>query len=261
MGDETYWGHHGTTAGEACVYVGVVPLILAFVGLVAAPRERVLGPWRLVAALTLGLATMPGWWPDGFYFLLHLPGVGLVPRPGALHAADRPGPGAVRGPGARPGPVGLTAAVLGRAALAVAFGGLAWAWSILAAQGAEFRAAMGAIRSSRGSPGRPSPGRWAWWRSSPGGADASGRGAPVALAGLELGVLFFAGPTWWGWAVRLSESSPVLRRLAETGETGLVAGRLLNVPVVAGLTTAFPDLGIMPPPPNYLIEVREAPPG
>ena len=76
MGDETYWGHHGTTAGEACVYVGVVPLILAFVGLVAAPRERVMGPWRLVAPLTFALATMPGWWPDGFYFLLHLPGVG-----------------------------------------------------------------------------------------------------------------------------------------------------------------------------------------
>ena len=56
--------------------MGVVPLILAFVGLVAAPRDRALGPWRLVAPLALALATMPGWWPDGFYFLLHLPGVG-----------------------------------------------------------------------------------------------------------------------------------------------------------------------------------------
>ena len=74
-------------------------------------------------------------------------------------------------------------------------------------------------------------------------------------------MLFFAGPTWWCWAVRLSESSPVLRRLAETGETGLVAGRLLNVPVAAGLTTAFPALGIVPPPPNYLLEVTTRPPG
>src|SRR5262249_51672132 len=44
---DAYWGHQGTTSGEACAYVGVVPLILAFVGYVAAPRDRALTPWRL----------------------------------------------------------------------------------------------------------------------------------------------------------------------------------------------------------------------
>ena len=76
-GTEDYWSHHGTTAGEACVYVGVVPLILAFVGWIAAPRDRATAPWRLVAPLALALATMPGWWPEGFYLLLKLPGIGM----------------------------------------------------------------------------------------------------------------------------------------------------------------------------------------
>jgi hypothetical protein len=41
-----YWASFGTTTGEACAYVGVVPLILAFTGWVAAPRDRILTPWR-----------------------------------------------------------------------------------------------------------------------------------------------------------------------------------------------------------------------
>ena len=36
---QEYWAHRATTAGEACVYVGIVPLILAFVGL-ARPGPR-----------------------------------------------------------------------------------------------------------------------------------------------------------------------------------------------------------------------------
>src|SRR4029077_9385397 len=71
----------------------------------------------------------------------------------------------------------------------------------------------------------------------------------------------FLGPVRWAWAVRLPESSPVLRRLAQRPEVGLVASRLLNVPVDAGLTTAFPTLGITPPPPNYLLEPAMRPPG
>jgi hypothetical protein len=49
--------------------------------------------------------------------------------------------------------------------------------------------------------------------------------------------------------------------MAAAGDSGLVAGRLLNVPVDAGLTTAFPNLGIVPPPPNYLLEPAMRPPG
>jgi hypothetical protein len=90
-----------------------------------------------------------------------------------------------------------------------------------------------------------------------------GTWAPVALATVELGVLFFVGPVEWDWSVRLPESSPALRRMAEATEhePGLVASHLLDVPVLAGLTTAFPMLGIIPPPPNYLLEPAMRPPG
>ncbi len=74
-GDD-YWFRLKTFAGEACAYVGVVPLILAFVGWVSTRRDRTLTAWRLVAPLSMVLATMPGWWPAGFDMLLHLPGLG-----------------------------------------------------------------------------------------------------------------------------------------------------------------------------------------
>ena len=83
---------------------------------------------------------------------------------------------------------------------------------------------------------------------------------PVALAAIELGVLLFIGPVWW-CEVRLPGDSPVLSRLAESKDVGLVGGRLLNIPVSAGLTPAFPSLGITPPPPNYLLEAATCPPG
>jgi hypothetical protein len=53
----------------------------------------------------------------------------------------------------------------------------------------------------------------------------------------------------------LPEESPMLRRLAAEPGVGLVAGRLLNLPVDVGQTPAYPTLGITPPPPNYLLEV------
>ena len=88
------------------------------------------------------------------------------------------------------------------------------------------------------------------------------RRAPVGLAAVELSALFFLGPVEWDWSIRLSESSPALRRLAEADREapGLVANHLLDVPVLAGLTTAFPSLGIIPPPPNYLLEAATRPP-
>jgi hypothetical protein len=41
----------------------------------------------------------------------------------------------------------------------------------------------------------------------------------------------------------------------------LIAGRLLNLPVVSGMTTSYPNFGITPPPPNYLLESSVSPPG
>ena len=41
---------------------------------------------------------------------------------------------------------------------------------------------------------------------------------------------------------------------------GRIAGRLENLPVLAGETTAYPYLGIAPPPPNYMLEAATLPP-
>jgi hypothetical protein len=262
-GPEEYWGHHGTTAGEACVYVGVMPLILAFVGLVAAPRDRALAPWRLVAPLALALATMPGWWPEGFYFLLKLPGVGMFRAPARYTLLTSLGLVLLAGRGLDLGRSVSPRRFWGGLALAVAFGGLAWAWSLRVAQGAEYRAALGDATIVWRFVGTGLA--WALglsaivaWRLG-----RVGTWAAVALAAVELSVLFFVGPVEWDWSVRLSESSPALRRLADADaqEPGLVASRLLDVPVLAGLTTAFPTLGIIPPPPNYLLEAATRPPG
>ena len=58
--------------------------------------------------------------------------------------------------------------------------------------------------------------------------------APILLTALELGGLFFTGPVSWRWMVRLPEASPLLRHLAALPDVGLVGGRLLNLPVIAG---------------------------
>jgi hypothetical protein len=257
-GDD-YWAHHKTISGEACAYVGVVPLILAFVGWFAAPRDRTLTAWRLIAPLTMALATMPGWWPAGFDMLLALPGLGWFRAPARYTLLTSLGLALLAGRG-------LDRSIVrrrfwGGLALAVAFGVAAWIWSIFWSQGADFRRGLGADTMDT----RFATAGLAWalgllaivgWRLG-----WLGEWAPVSVAVLELGPLLFVGPSWWGWKVRLPESSPVLQRLAELPDVGLVGGRLFNVPVDAGLTTAYPNLGITPPPPNYLLEPAMRTPG
>jgi hypothetical protein len=84
-----------------------------------------------------------------------------------------------------------------------------------------------------------------------------GRAGPwwvVGVAAVELGLLYYHGVVEWGWAVRLPANSPALTALAREPDVGLVAGELGNIPVRLGLTPAFPYLGIIPPPPNYLLQ-------
>lgn len=249
-GSDRYWVRRVTTADEACLYVGTVPLVLAFVGLIAR-RDRALAPWRLLAPLGFILATMPRWWPDGFWALLHLPGFGHFRAPGRYTLLTCLGLSLLAGRGfdrlvsARRFWTGL--------ALAAAFGAVAGAWGYswlfrpdvrlwlgdhdrayhLAAGAVAWGVALAAVVA------------WRMGRLGPWG--------PFAAAAVELGLLYYHSPTPWGWSVPLPQGSPALRRLMQEPEVGLVAGRLLNIPVRAGLTTAYPDLGITAPPPNYLL--------
>ncbi len=254
---DSYWGHQGTMPGEACAYVGVTPLILAWIGLVA-PRDRALAPWRWLAPITLALATMPGWWPDGFLLLLQLPGIGWFRAPArytlvtSLALALLAGRGVDAAIPARRRAFGLCLAGL--------FGAGAWAWSVSWSGQAEFRAGLGPDTF----PLRFTAAAAAWMLGAWAVLAAWHRprivGALVATATVELVPLLYLGPAAWYWRLPLPQSSPVLKALTNLPNVGLVASRLLSLPASCDLTPAFPNLGITPPPPNYLLEAARLAP-
>jgi hypothetical protein len=249
---DTYWGRQGTIAAEACAYAGIVVWALAFVGAVAATRRDILKPWRVIVPLSIALATMPGWWPDGFLLLMQLPGLGWFRAPGRYTLLTSLGLALLAGRG-------LDRSITPRRfwtgfILAVVVGALAWAWSIYWTNGADFRASLLArtlaIRFAAAGL------LWVFalaaviaWRQN-----WLGAWAPLAVATFELIVLLFVGPVEWVWDDRSPLESPVLRRLAQMHGVGLVAGRLQDLPVEAGKIAAYPYLGITAPPPNYLLE-------
>ena len=256
---DAYWGAHQTISGEACAYIGVVPLMFACVGWVAFRRDRALAPWRVILLAAFALATMAEWWPDAFFVLLKLPGIGWFRAPARYTLLTSFGLVLLAGRGfdhaiaARRFWLGLTVAIL--------FATVASAWSIRLAGTVDFRAGMGAntlpIRFAAAG------GVWilgllavAGWRSR-----AVGAWAPLSITILELGILFSSGPIAWRRSIHLPEESPVLQKLATLPNTGLIAGRLQNLPVDAGRPTSYPYLGISPPSPNYLLEASTVPPG
>jgi hypothetical protein len=253
-----YWGQYGASPVEACTYVGIVPLVLSSVGLLAARRNQALNAWRLIVPLTLAVATMPGWWPDGFLALLQLPGLGWFRAPARYTLLTSLGLALLAGRGldntitARRFWIGLT--------LAIGTGAVAWAWSLHWTAQVAFQTGPG----TNSLPARFAATAVAWglgsaaiiaWRF--GRLSSS---VVLFVTALELGALFYVGPVRWDWATRLPAESPVLQRLAKLPDGGLIAGRLLNLPVVVDRTTAFPSLGITPPPPNYLLESATLPP-
>ncbi len=256
---EIYWAQHGTTAGEACAYVGVVVLLLAFVGAAAALRHRGLAIWRVIVPLSLVLATLPGWLPDGFILVSQLPGIGWFRAPARYTLLTSLGLALFAGHG-------LDHAITrqrfwGGLALAVLVGAFAWAWSIKWASAslvqASFQADTIALRFATVG--------LAWvlglaaiigWRFKQVGA-----WAPLSIAALELSGLYYTGSVEWHWAIHLPSASPVLTKLAALRGAGLIGGRLLNLPIYAGQAVAYPNIGITPPPPNYLLESTMKPPG
>src|SRR5262249_25581834 len=147
--------------------------------------------------------------------LLQLPGIGMFRAPARYTLLTSLGLVLLAGRGLDVGRSASPRRFWVAFGLAIAFGAAAVAWSAFVAQGAEFRAAMGettiAIRFAATAV------TWALglvavvaWRRRTVGA-----WAPVGLAAVELSTLFFLGPVEWDWSVRLSESSPALRRLVE----------------------------------------------
>ncbi len=249
-------------AGEASAYAGIVVFILAFVGAAATTRGEVLRPWRVLVPLSIALATMPGWWPDGFLLLMQLPGLGWFRAPARYTLISSLGMALLAGRG-------LDRRIDSQRfwrgfAIAIILGALAWGWSIYWTTGSDFRTSL----MSKSIVTRFAAAGVVWflavvtiiaWRQKWLGAWAPHL---TVAAVVELAVLVFVGPVVWVWNDKPLEDGPVLKKLAKIEGVGLVGGRLQDLPVSAGNTTAFPYLGITAPPPNYMLEsVGNPPPG
>ena len=138
---DPYWGRFATARGEACAYAGIVPLVLACVGWVSTPRCRALTPWKGMVLISLALATMPGWWPDAFFLLMQLPGLGWFRAPARYTLLTSLGLALLAGQG-------LDSDITSRRfhrglALAILIGTAAWGWSIYWARRPDFQSGMG----------------------------------------------------------------------------------------------------------------------
>ena len=115
-------------------------LILAFVGIIASRRSGGIAPWRLIVPLSLALAMMPVWWPDGFFLLLQLPGIGWFRAPARYTLLTSLGVALLAGRGLDHS---LTPRRFwGGLLLAILVGTAAWGWSIHWSREASFRACV-----------------------------------------------------------------------------------------------------------------------
>jgi len=249
--EHPYWFAQGTTGYEACLYVGTIPLLLAFVGL-ATRHDRSLAPWRIIVPISFALATMPRWWAAGYEAVLHVPGLWYFRAPGRYTLITGLGLALLAGRGFD---LGLSTQRFSRGvALAGVFGAAALAWALYWSQMPEYQAALGTARVGRFL----GLAAIAWgsgfialvaWRLR-----LVGPAVPFLLAATELGILYYQGTTAWGWSVDLPDQSPVLRTLAAETNVGTVAGNLHDLPVRVGRAPTYPYLGMRLPLPNSALE-------
>ncbi len=248
--EDPYWYGQQTTGFEAALYVGTIPLILAFVALAARPSGRATMPWRLLIPVTFALATMPRWWPQGYLYLLAVPGVGYFRVSARYTLLTSLGVALVAGEGLDR-TISPARFRLGLAA-AIVSGGCAASAAALWASRADVH-----LRSTFGIPDGFLWALLAWaiapavvlaWR-----AGRIGGWAPLGAAALELGILYYAATTQWGWSIAIPAESPVLSELTRQESLGLVGGDVVNLPLRAGLATAFPYIGFAHPDANKVL--------
>ena len=239
--EDPYWIGQQTWGYEAALYVGTIPVILGFIGLCGRSRSRSAALWRLLVPASFALATMPRWWPQGYLYLLSLPGLGFFRAPARYTLLTSLGLALLAGEGFDTAisklrfRLGLSASLAFAGCAAVAallwagrsdvhlvsvlggtFNGFAWA-------GLAWFVALITVLA---------------WR-----LQKLPSWAPVIALTIELGIQFYASTTEWGWAIVLPEQSPVLTELVGRSPAGLVGGESQNLPVRVGLGTAFPYLG------------------
>jgi hypothetical protein len=255
--EDPYWFGQQTWGYEAALYVGSGPLIFAFIAALGRPASRSAAIWRILVPLSFLLGTMPRWWPAGYLQLLALPGIGYFRVPARYTLLTSFGLALLAGEGFN---TSVTTARFRRGLLigALFAGGAAFAayrWTLR--PDVHLQALWGPI------PGGLVFGMLAWaitllsvlswrWRRLP-------AWAPLLATCVELGILFYLGTTQWGWAVSLPEQSPVLSELRQRSPAGLIGGETENLPVRAGLATAYPYIGFSLPRPNDILKSTQTP--
>jgi hypothetical protein len=239
--EDPYWFGQQTWGYEAALYVGTIPVILAFIGLCGRPTSRSAGLWRLLVPASFAIATMPRWWPQGYLQLISLPGVGYFRAPArytlltSLGLAVLAGEGFGEAVSKRRFRLGLSASLVFACCAAV----VAFLWT--GRRDVRLVSVLGGMTDGFVWAGL------AWfialiavlaWR-----LQKLPSWAPMLVLGIELGILFYASTTQWGWAIVLPPQSPVLTEFVGRSPTGLVGGETENLPVRVGLGTAFPYLG------------------
>lgn len=243
--EDPHWWRMATTGYEAALYVGTIPLILAFVGVLAWGRGGAM--WVVIGAAGFILATIPRLWPGAYAAILSLPGFGLFRCPARytlwthLALALLAGRGFDRAISRTRWLIGIAAA----AGFFIAAGIAAHHWSdaLLSPEYARSREALtlGCVIISLGA--------LCLWRIG-----RLPNVMVVVLATAELAALYYSATTTWGREVKLPEDSPVLSRLMKEPGVGRIVGSLGNLTVRAGLPTMNPYLGFQElPPPNDLL--------
>ena len=232
--------------------MGTIPLILAFVAIIARPAGRSTMPWRLLIPVSFALATMPRWWPQGYLYLLAVPGLGYFRVPArytlltSLGAAILAGEGFDRSISTVRFRLGLAAAIV--------FGGCAAAAAAIWATRADVH-----LRSTFG--GIPDGFLWALlaWSIAlavvlPGDRAGWARGRRWAPSAVELGILYYAGTTQWGWSIAIPAQSPVLGRAGpSTSPSAWSAASSRTCRSGRDWRPAFPYIGFTHPYPNKVL--------
>jgi hypothetical protein len=252
-----FWGEQATTGGEAIFYVGTVPLILAAIGWAGGGDGRALRPWKWIAVGAALMASLPRLWPAGYMPVLAVPGLGWFRAPGRYAVLTSLALALLAGRGLDRRTIPEVRFRLGlAAALTLALLGFAVGWMVTGWPSYRASVSAGTIWARFGVSALAwavSVGVvWLWRRGVVGWA------GPLGVAAVELGVLFYQVPVQWGWDPPDPASSPTFGWLSRSGDAGLVAGMLKNVPVRAGLVPAYPYVGVTAPPPIYLLEACEA---
>ncbi|MGO9596842.1 MAG: hypothetical protein ACLP7Q_02345, partial [Isosphaeraceae bacterium] len=251
--ESNYWAVYQSSVTETCWYVGTIPLILAVIGFLGLGRSHLVGLWKLLIPVCLALACLPIAQPEAYLYVLRIPILGMFRAAGrytllaSLAIAILAGSTVGQPTPHRRFQVGLLMAC-GLGLMAIVWGTY-WSRSPIVANSLP----AGSIPWSIGL----SIVAWtvglilvAAWRR--------GQLGPSVLflaTSLELAFLFYQAPVRWNWVGcwRIAES-PILTKVVAEPEVGLIAGvEVNNLTVPLGIPPATPYLGILLPPPHYIL--------